>query len=187
MINQFYNINFSLDIALHVLILFTFLTIFFFTYISKLEKQNLDNTTNNAIINNMDSLLDSVDKFQEKLKEMNKIINIDWKAADNIADTLIQNSQGESQKIKENNDKLFKGSIIAISVAFAFFTGLVIFLKYYMGYDIHVKHILLMNFIIFSITGAIEFWFFQNVASKYIPVGPDFVSNTILERVKYNI
>ena len=44
-----------------------------------------------------------------------------------------------------------------------------------------------MNVIIFSITGIIEYLFFMNVASKYIPVTPDIISNTMLERVKQNI
>jgi hypothetical protein len=184
-----YNVNFSLDIALHVLILFTFLTIFFFAYISKLEKQNLDNVTNNVIIEKSDSILNAADDWQNNLNNWNKNFNIkiDWKTVDCIANRLIEESNGESPKIKENNDNLFKGSIIAICVAFFLFIGLVLFLKYYMKYDIHVKHILIMNLIIFSLTGLIEFLFFQNVASKYIPVTPDFTSNTVLERIKTNI
>ena len=37
-----HSINMSVDIALHVFILFTFLSIFFFAYVSKLEKQNVN-------------------------------------------------------------------------------------------------------------------------------------------------
>ena len=44
-----------------------------------------------------------------------------------------------------------------------------------------------MNLIIFSITGLIEYLFFANVASKYVPVTPDVISKTMLERAKYNI
>jgi hypothetical protein len=177
-----YNINFSLDIALHVLILFTFLTIFFFAYVSKLEKQTLDNTVSGAINDNTNNFLNNVDSITKKYS-----VNVDWNAVNNIADELIKNSQGEVPEIKSNNEKLFRGSIIAISVAFVLFISTVVFLKYYLGYDIHIGHILLMNVIIFSITGLIEYLFFTNVASKYIPVTPDVISKTMLERAKYNI
>lgn len=189
MFSKDYKVNFSLDIGLHVLILFTFLTIFFFAYISKLEKQNLDNVTNNVIIEKSDSILNSIDDWQNNLNNWNKNfdIEINWKTIDCIADKLIEDSKDVSPKIKQNNDDLFKGSIIAICTAFFLFIGLTLFLKYYMKYDIHVKHILIMNFVIFSLTGLIEFLFFQDVASKYIPVTPDFTTNTVLERIKTNI
>ena len=56
-----------------------------------------------------------------------------------------------------------------------------------MKYDIHIGHILLINFIIFSITGLIEYFFFTKVASKYVPVMPNEISDTMLERIKHNI
>jgi len=189
MIGNDYKINFSLDIALHVLILFTFLTIFFFAYISKLEKENLNSITNDVVVNKTNSILQSIDDWQTKLNTWNDKFNIDidWKVLDEIGDTLVKNSKNESPEIKKNNDNLFKYSIISIIVAFILFIGITIFLKYYMKYDIHIKHILIMNLVIFSITGGIEYLFFANVASKYVPVTPDFTTNTMLDRIKYNI
>jgi len=43
-----------------------------------------------------------------------------------------------------------------------------------------------MNIIIFSITGLIEYFFFMNVASKYVPVMPNEITDTMLERIKHN-
>jgi len=180
--NKYYNINFSLDIVLHVLILFTFLTVFFFAYVSKLEKQSLDNTVTDTINNNTTNFLNSFDEISNKYN-----VKVDWNTVNNIADNLIKNSQGEVPEIKQNNDRLFKGSMIGIIIGFILFIGSVIFLKYFLNYDIHIWHIILMNVIIFSITGLIEYLFFMNVASKYIPVTPDVISNTMLERVKKNI
>lgn len=182
MSNRDYITNFSLDIVLHVLILFTFLTIFFFAYVSKLEKQSLDSTVSNVINNNTNTFLGKFDEFSKKYD-----VKVNWNIINNIADNLVKNSQGESPEIKKNNDKLFKGSIIAIIIGFILFIISVIFLKYYMNYDVHIGHILLLNIVIFSITGVIEYLFFMNVASKYVPVTPDVISNTILERLKYNL
>lgn len=183
-----YNINFALDIALHVLILFTFLTIFFFVYISKLEKQNLNNVTDSLIEEKTGNLLNTVDEWQNKLKKLNDNIDIkiDWNVVNNISDKLIEKSKDETVQIKNNNDKLFKESMIIILSLFILFIGLVIVL-FLLGYNIHLKHIIIVNLIIFSLTGVIEYLFFTNVASKYIPVNPDFTTNTILDRLKKNI
>ena len=179
---QQYNINFSLDIVIHILILFTFLTVFFFAYVSKLEKQSLDNTVTKTINDNTYNFLNEFDQISNKYD-----VKVDWNIVNNIADNLIKNSQGEVPEIKKNNDRLFKGSMIAISIGFILFIISIIVLKYFLNYEIHIGHIILMNVIIFSITGLIEYLFFMNVASKYIPVTPDVISNTMLERVKKNI
>ena len=180
--NKHYNINFSLDIVLHVLILFTFLTVFFFAYVSKLEKQSLDNTVSDTITGNTNNFLNNFDEISNKYN-----VKFNWNVVNDIADNLVKNSQGEVPEIKENNDRLFKDSIIAIGIVFILFITSIIVLKYFLNYDIHIGHIILMNVIIFSITGIIEYLFFMNVASKYIPVTPDIISNTMLERVKQNI
>ena len=151
-------------------------------YISKLEKQTLDDTVSNTVGNNTTTFLNNLDQISKKYD-----VNINWDKINNIADKLIQNSKGEVPEIKKNNDRLFRGSMIAIGTCFILFIVLVLFLKYYLKYDIHIGHILLMNIIIFSITGLIEYLFFVNVASKYIPITPDVISNTMLERIKYNI
>lgn len=176
-----HNLNFSLDVALHVLILFTFLTIFFFAYISKLEKQSLDNTITNSVSDNTNTFLNDIKQLSQKYN-----IKINWNTINDIADKLVKNSKGEVPEIKENNERLYKGSMIVIIVGYLLFIGIIIFLKYYMGYDIRIGHILLMNIIIFSITGLIEYFFFMNVASKYVPVMPNEISDTMLERIKYN-
>ena len=176
-----HNLNFSLDVALHVLILFTFLTIFFFAYVSKLEKQSLDNTITNSVSDNTNTLLNDIKQLSQKYN-----IKINWNTINEIADKLVKNSQGEVPEIKDNNEQLYKGSMIVIIVGYLLFIGIIIFLKYYMGYDIHIGHILLMNIIIFSITGLIEYFFFMNVASKYVPVMPNEISDAMLERIKYN-
>lgn len=176
-----HNMNFSLDVALHVLILFTFLTIFFFVYVSKLEKQSLDYTITNSVSDNTNILLNDTKQLSQKYN-----IKINWNTINDIATKLVKTSQGEVPEIKENNDRLYKGSIIAIIVGYFLFIAIVIFLKYYMGYDIHIGRILLMNTIIFSVTGLIEYFFFTNVASKYVPVMPNEISDTMLERIKYN-
>ncbi len=175
-------IEFNLDIAIHVLILFTFLTIFFFTYISKLEKENLDNITSDMITKNTKNLLDNINLYSKEYK-----YNVDWKAINNKANELLAVQDKTQQNINNNNDLLLRNSIITIIVLFFIITIVILYIKFVLKININISHILIMNLIIFSLTGLIEFLFFTFVASKYIPVTPDTVSNTVLDRIKYNI
>lgn len=178
-----HSINLSIDIALHVLILFTFLTIFFFVYITKLEKQSINDITSSVIEEKTNTFLDQLDNWNKKLQ----VGDIDWKKLDKITENLKQNYTQEAPAITQNNNRLLRNSIIIIVVIFVVLNGVILYLNLFTTYKIHMMHIVITNIIIFSITGAIEYLFFMNVASKYIPVTPDYTANTVLDRVKYNI
>ncbi len=176
----------GIDIFLHVLILFSFLTIFFFAYISKLEKQNLDDTVNNLVIDKTNNVLSQIDIWQKKLEPQVKI-NIDWVQLNNISQKMIETSKNETPEIKKNNQQLFRNSIIAIIVLFILFIGITVVLKYVFHFKIDLKHILIMNLVVFSITGLIEFLFFNFVASKYVPVVPTDISGEVINTIKTKI
>ena len=46
-----------------------------------------------------------------------------------------------------------------------------------------LKHLSIELLIIFTCVGAIELWFFKNIASKYIPVKPDVIILTVKEKI----
>lgn len=177
-----YSINMSVDIALHVFILFTFLTLFFFLNVSKLEKQSIDDTTNNLINDQANSFLNELDKWDKKLNT-----NINWKNVDKIAINMQEKYKDKVPYIENNNNNLLKNSIIIIIIIFILLIAFIIFIKYYTNIDLKLKHIIISNIIVFSITGFIEYLFFTQVATKYVPFTPDFTSKTVLERIKYNI
>jgi len=171
--------NYRINISLHVLILFTFLTVLFFTYISKLEQESISDALNSAINDQIGGVLS---KMNESL--ISKYI--DWDIVDQLAKNLKEEAKGESEEVKSNHHRLL---IIGISII----TGLAVvfsslYVYYYMkGTKIDIKKILIENAIVFSCVGVIEFLFFTKIASKYVPVTPDMLSDTILERVKYRL
>ena len=183
MVKEFnHNINFGLDILLHVFILYTFLTIFFFTYITNYEKTNIDNVTNNLINSNVSTILDNVKNATDKYN-----YKLDWKKLDSIALDLIENSKNEDPQVANNNKDLFRFSIITVSIFFVLIVGIFIYFKFFSDYEVDITHILITNSIVFLITGLIEFLFFMYIATKYIPESPDKISNTLLDRIKQDI
>lgn len=179
-------INFGLNIGLHVCLLFTFLTAFFFIYGAKLTKKSVNKPLTKIVTTQTNILLDQIDSWDKKLFP-DTYPNINWKDLDNTADKLIKDSEGELPKITRKNKNLFKlgiGTIIFLFLIFIFFT---IYFMYYKKYDIQIKRILIENIIIFAFVGVVEFLFFTKIGLNYVPVTPDFASTTILERIKYRL
>ena len=69
---------------------------------------------------------------------------------------------------------------------------LVLFLIFFIYYILQTNSITIMavlgifmeNIITFIFVGAVEFWFFQNVASKFIPVEPSIITKTLFSSLK---
>lgn len=176
-------INHTINIAIHVLILFIFLTLFFFYYVSRISKRNIKKAFSDIIDKKINELLTETNKWNEKID----IVSVDWNEVNNLADDIILNSQKEIPEIVENNNRL---KYISIIIIFCMILGIFIlyfYYKYMKGYDIPVGYIINENIIILSLIGTIEFLFFTKIASKYIPITHDFVYITILNRIKSKV
>jgi predicted PurR-regulated permease PerM len=176
-------INHTINIAIHVLILFIFLTLFFFYYVSRISKRNIKKAFSDIIDKKINELLTETNKWNEKID----IVSVDWNEVNNLADDIILNSQKEIPEIVENNNRL---KYISIIIIFCMILGIFIlyfYYKYMKGYDIPVGYIIYENIIILSLIGTIEFLFFTKIASKYIPITHDFVYITILNRIKSKV
>ena len=46
-----------------------------------------------------------------------------------------------------------------------------------------LKHLAIELLVIFACVGVIEFWFFTNVATKYVPVGPTVIISTVQSKI----
>jgi hypothetical protein len=177
--------NYSLNISVHLLILFTFLTIFFFAYISKLSKKSIQDAMDGLINQQVGKLLTGIDNWDKKLNS--DYPTIKWKEVNKLAKQVIDKSQGEMPEITDNNTKLqfigmtMIGSLVVLTI------GMFVYFRYIKGYDIHIGQIIAENFVVFLFVGVIEFAFFMYIASKYIPVTPDFVATSALDRVKTNL
>ena len=172
--------NYSLNISLHVLILFSFLTIFFFAFISHLEQKSVDDALTSAINSQVGQLLDNLDKYAPSDAK------IDWKTINDIAEKIQKDAAGALPEVKQNHHRLLIVGISMIAGLFALFSGMYVYFGVYKGMNIGWKRILLENLIVFGFVGVIEFLFFTKIAIKYVPVTPDLLSKTILDRVKYH-
>lgn len=172
--------NYTINIGIHVMVLFSFLTIFFFVYISSLEKQNINKALDNLVNQQISSILYQVETTLHPSSD-------EWKNLDNIAKQMQKDAQGELPAITRNNRLLIYYGIGCIVTIFIVIVGLYFYYTNVLHIDINLTHIIMENSITFMFIGVIEFLFFTYIASQYIPVPPDVATTTVLERAKHNI
>jgi energy-coupling factor transporter transmembrane protein EcfT len=168
--------QFILNIMIHVCILFIFLYIFFFLFISKKGEDVLNE--------NIKSL--SNDSVNEILKEIDEKFgkNIDWKNLREKCLYIKNNPNNEINKSINDNNNYYKniGMYIIISLI------IIIFIFYFsVRNNVNIFEVLRENLLTFILIGLIEYIFFVNIASKYIPSYPATIETIILERSKENI
>jgi len=160
-------LNIICNYFVHSIILFTFLSIFFIFYITKLEKSAFIHEIINLIDNTMKSF-----KLPFNIPnglDLNKLIQLYSKP---------------DQTTEIYNDLLMKSLII---VNILLWIGLIIvisILKYYNWDTLELSVILLENFLIFIFIGIIEFLFFTRVAFKFVPVEPSFMKSQLIKTLQ---
>lgn len=174
------NSSLIINIIIHTLILFIFLSVFFFDYISNKEQD--------ALNNQVDVLCSKVPDILNLIKERDKNKFINWQVIKQKSiEELKTDDLNINEYIQDNNINLkyIAGSIILslliLGLCFYFYNN------YLLDKKIDISYIIKENIIIFIFIGLIEFLFFKNIASKYSSVFPVEISNTILERIKNNI
>lgn len=170
------NIDFAINICIHVFILFTILNLFFMFYVSDLSTKTFNKEIEGAINNGIKLHYNSLnDTNKSTLHQLFDTVNID---------SVVANYDTPAEVVTVNNNILFKAAIFANIALFVFIFGLVYIIKKSCNQCVSLTHILIENIIIFFFIGIVEFSFFKFVATKYAPILPSTVSTTTIEYVK---
>lgn len=173
--------NLFFSVFLHVLLLFIFLTIFFWTVIR--------HTESNSLYKELD---DSIDKGLKcvQLKEF-----LPKEASNTPIESYVENNEKdiktyfdgyfskEDSTYKRNNSQLLQFNIVIIALLFL---GLLatIFVRYLIcGKVLNFGEIIGENLLILVFVGAIEYYFFMNIASKYVPVKPSYMPSVVQKKI----
>lgn len=171
--------SFSINVLLHVVILFVFLSAFFILFVSKLTQNLFENEIGNLIETNMDKIIKGSDnKTKESLMLFTKLIPID---------KLIKNYEQPSEYNSEHN-KWVQISAIAISFIGVFTLALIVFLVYNIcGKCMPLTRIILENIIVFACVGLVEYFFFTEIALKFVPAPPSLLITSLINKFKENL
>lgn len=170
----------TINVLVHVLILFSILSLLFWFVISKLETKTITNEVEDSIDTIFDSYYQKLEPTQKmQLKTL----------VDSNKETLQTMEAVYSEPDKVNTTKnqwLLYVNILYICLLFFIIVSVVITLWISCSKP-PILGILKENIILFVFIGIIEVLFFLNVAVKYIPVKPSFMSQVSLETVKNSL
>ena len=160
-------------IILTVSIVATFLTIFFFTYASKIEEEIVINQMNYVT----SELLDSVDIFipdnlRKNLKsQINNLTPPDLSDADNEA--------------AESNKKVLMKTVKIIVPFIIISFGVTLWMSY--KYDFSYKEILFETFLVLLVVATIEYLFLTKFAKYYISADVNFVKYKFISSLQKHL
>jgi hypothetical protein len=168
--------NSILDILIHVFILASILSIFFLLVIVPIEKSELNNEVHNNI---KDSLKPIINQVETKILQIDSFgVGADKKSEEFIK-RLHKYYEGENEVNKTYNEGLVTSLII---VLLFLLTGIIVIYFAYKNSCGKCPPIFSMigeNLLLFAIIGIIEYLFFIEIASKYIPVKPSLIIDTV--------
>jgi len=168
-------VDFGINIYVHVLFLFTILSMLFIHIISKIESDAINGELSDLVsdgIQNNYTKLDNSNK--EKIKSVLDMVDLD---------TLSKLYDREDKTRKINNKNVFKSMYMALAVLVIVFI-LAIAINKGLCHKVPLKHIIVENLIIFTGIGVVEFMFFKYIILKYIPTKPSFMLEYIADRAK---
>ena len=168
--------SFSINVFVHVIILFTFLSAFFILFVSKLTKEMFEKEISHLMEENIDKLVHSLDnETKQNLMLFTRVVPID---------RLIKKYEEPSEYVLEHN-RWVQLCAIAISIVGIFILALVMYIVYNScGQCAPLKHIFMENVIVFVCIGIVEYVFFTRVALKFVPAPPSLLVNSLIKKFK---
>lgn len=179
------NSNMTINILMHVFILFSFLSIFFLTYGRKIAEETITKELNSNVDEQTHAFLDTINSLYEKNNLSG--YNVKWSTVKEMAEKIKSNSGKATPEIKLNNYTVTNYTIITCVLLLCLIFIVIIYTKFYKNIEIDLVTILVENVVIFIAVAAMEYYFFSNIIIKYIPVDPMFVQNSILEKIQSNL
>ena len=166
----------SLNILIHVVILFTFLSALFFVYISRVESEAFKSELGDIVEKSVSNILEK----QPEIANYTEMISPQLTTFANLY-------AKPARYVIEHNTVVKFSAVFTILLLLAVILSILLVVKLECGENIGLKDILVENIIIFTLVGFVEYLFFTRVAIKYIPTPPSLLTNTIFDSIKKNI
>lgn len=159
----------TLNVIVHVLLLWVILTVFFILVVSKLESKTLKTEINELIGKKTTDLCNRVQSKHPDFKHNLEMLPLQ---------SALQLWSKDTEVSNITNDWVLHSTIPPIIILFA----ILLTIYYATNKGFNLSYILKRNLIIFICVGVIEVLFFFFIARKFVPVKPSFFVETILQQ-----
>jgi hypothetical protein len=162
------------EIALQLALIFTFLTVFYFTYVTNVEAKEFDTQIGVVVDNIYDSaeseITDAIDKRKTTLDKYGLLSIIDGglDATEQKVRDLSTKSDSDTRK---SNKKIIKKSYIFLLITVGSILGILAILAF-LGFCIVSKSILGRTLVAVFFVALTEFVFLQLIVSRFIAADP---------------
>lgn len=168
------DVNFNINLFLHFLILFSFLSVFFIFFISKVSTDAFNNEVEHLIH----------ELLSQRVKELKNSREFDEAIKLLPLKQLYESFQKKSKAVEIHNNDLIKLVIVVNILLWVLFVSMTVLLKYECGSNLKIEEIIIENLIIFACVGIVEYYFFTRIALKFVPVEPSFISKQFMNSLK---
>lgn len=173
-----FEINFSMNLFVHVIFLFTILSVLFIFIISKLSSESINNELIDLVNDNVNSHYKNLNEEQkDTFKNLLNVMPLD----------KLSKLYSQPEKVRETNNKHVFTSMKLTIFLLLILLVIVVIVARLLCHRIPMKHIIIENIIIFTGIGVVEFLFFKNIILKYVPVKPSFIMSYLFNSVKNKI
>lgn len=167
--------EFIVDVILYVILVFNILTILFFTIVKNVEKEIIQNQINNLL----NSILIDENTFDESIlyEQQYKFVKQNLIAKINS----IPVNQNEEDKIKKNNDEIFKNSMIFLVIINVIGIICLVFLWRYQNFDIlyYLKKNLVLGIFVF----LTEIMFLYVISKNYMYIDEKYIMKNLQQKI----
>lgn len=179
--------NYIIDVNIHVIILFTFLSLFFFKYIAVITETQIDRTTSNLIEKNIST---SFDTILQNIKDQAPGIDIDdqnfWNKVKSIGTKISEDATGKDPKVTQINKKLVVRALFIVTILLIILVIMILYC-YINQIPIHFLTIIVNNLVLFIFIAVMEYTFFTYIAKNYRASAPDDMTNTLYTEIQAKI
>jgi F0F1-type ATP synthase assembly protein I len=167
-------VNMGLTVGVQSLFMFIFLTVFFFAYVTKVEKQQFKKQLDFVVDEVVGTIVDDAKKFvppgfQKEKKELEHVVN---NYIDNLQKEESKKTSQSLKEINENNSKVKKKGVQSIIIISSIIIAITL-IFFIIGYCLPLQRRAGEGFIILIFVALTEFTFLEVVAKNYSSVDPN--------------
>lgn len=176
------NLSITLNVGIHMIILFIFLTLLFFLYIKNVEIQSVEKQLKNFVAPGTISFLDEINKYTKQLPTTQQ--SAVWNGILATSEAEIPKYSQPSEYVTSNNNNVIKTTILINCIVCFVIFSLILLFKYILNKGINMQYILSQNFVLFFLIGILEFVFFITIVHHYIPSSPDKIYMEVTNKIE---
>lgn len=172
--------NFSYKVIFQVIIIFIFLTIFFFTYVTNVEKNSFKYQINLLVDDIIEDI--NIDSYDIKNKDylyivLNSYLELEKQKINNSSKNIDDN-------IEKQNESIFKKSLIYLTIAVSILLIITVVLLSIDSCIIYFKSHAFYAVIGLLIVATTEYLFLNLISKKYYSVNPGKFRRNISLKIK---